>query len=381
MNFFFNAPTKVYFGQIKSDDLRNEIKNYGTNVILLTGGSATQKISNDIKCLLEPFCNIHEFNGIQTNPLIEYIELIAEKNVSADVIITVGGGSVHDSGKALAVALTHKQKLEKYMTDGELSVPGIKNNVIPIITVPTIFGTGSEVSPAALLRIENKKRVMFSSFLYPRATFMDYTYIRSIPQKLCINSSLDALVQGIESLVSLKAQAFSKRFSYSAIERSLRGILLYAKGDKNDEVLQELALASIESLYAVGQSTVGAAHAISDPLSGRFNIHHGAAVGALLPYVVEVNYDYAAEAYDNVKGMIEKLLDRSFDSLVDAILEYYREIEFDIKHLREAINMTTFDITYRALIDESYNGDMVGNPRDLDDKMIGYILNKTFGVD
>ena len=179
----------------------------------------------------------------------------------------------------------------------------------------------------------------------------------------------------------MKSQAFSKRFSYSAIERSLRGILLYAKGDKTDEVLQELALASIESLYAVGQSTVGAAHAISDPLSGRFNIHHGAAVGALLPYVVEVNYDYAAEEYDNVKGMIEKLLDRSFDSLVDAILEYYREIEFDIKHLREAINMTTFDITYRALIDESYNGDMVGNPRDLDDKMIGYILNKTFGVD
>ena len=222
MKFFFNAPTKVYFGQINSDDLRNEIKNYGTNVILLSGGLATQKIANEIKSLLEQFCNVHEFNGIQTNPLIEYIELMAEKIVSADVIITVGGGSVHDSGKALAVALTHEQKLEKYMTDGELSVPGIKKDVIPIITVPTIFGTGSEVSPAALLKIENKKRVMFSSFLYPRATFMDYTYIRSIPQELCINSSLDALVQGIESLVSSKAQTFSKRFSYSAIERSLR---------------------------------------------------------------------------------------------------------------------------------------------------------------
>ena len=333
MKFFFNAPTKVYFGQINSDDLRNEIKNYGTNVILLSGGLATQKIANEIKSLLEQFCNVHEFNGIQTNPLIEYIELMAEKIVSADVIITVGGGSVHDSGKALAVALTHEQKLEKYMTDGELSVPGIKKDVIPIITVPTIFGTGSEVSPAALLKIENKKRVMFSSFLYPRATFMDYTYIRSIPQELCINSSLDALVQGIESLVSSKAQTFSKRFSYSAIERSLRGILLYAKGDRTDEVLQELALASIESLYAVGQTTVGAAHAISDPLSGYFNIHHGAAVGALLPYVIEVNYDYASEEYDNVKRMIEKLLDRSFSSVVEAILVYYEEIGFDRKHL------------------------------------------------
>lgn len=380
MNFTYNTPTKVYFGKMNYDNLVSEIKHYGNRVLILTGGKSTKKIAEKISDKLKDFFSIKLRDGVESNPKIEFIEGIADELQEVDVILTVGGGSVHDSGKALSIAMTHNEKLEEYTTDGKLSVPGINNKLVPVITVPTIFGTGAEVSPAALLKIRNKKRVIFSTYLYPRATFVDCSFAESLPLEICIKASLDALVQGIESLVSTKAQSFSKRFSYSAIERVVHSLLFLVKEGNNQQVMEELALASIEGLYAVGQSTVGAAHAISDPISGRYNIHHGEAVGILLPYVVEANYSHAEKEYDIVKSIFERNLHKSYVTLSEAINSFYEEIGFDRFSIRDKVDQTTFCIDFKKVISESYNGDLEGNPREMTDDIIGDILNKVFGV-
>ena len=380
MNFTYNTPTKVYFGKMNYDNLVSEIKQYGNRVLILTGGKSTKKIADKISDKLKDFFSIKLRDGVESNPKIEFIEGIADELQEVDVILTVGGGSVHDSGKALSIAMTHNEKLEEYTTDGKLSVPGINNKLVPVITVPTVFGTGAEVSPAALLKIRNKKRVIFSTYLYPRVTFVDCSFAESLPLEICIKASLDALVQGIESLVSTKAQSFSKRFSYSAIERVIHSLLFLVKEGNDQQVMEELALASIEGLYAVGQSTVGAAHAISDPISGRYNIHHGEAVGILLPYVVEANYSHAEKEYDIVKSIFERNLHKSFVTLSEAINSFYEEIGFDRFSIRDKVDQTTFCIDFKEIISESYNGDLEGNPREMTDDIIGDILNKVFGV-
>lgn len=380
MNFTYNTPTKVYFGKMNYDNLVSEIKQYGNRVLILTGGKSTKKIAEKISDKLKDFFSIKLRDGVESNPKIEFIEGIADELQEVDVILTVGGGSVHDSGKALSIAMTHNEKLEEYTTDGKLSVPGINNKLVPVITVPTVFGTGAEVSPAALLKIRNKKRVIFSTYLYPRVTFVDCSFAESLPLEICIKASLDALVQGIESLVSTKAQSFSKRFSYSAIERVIHSLLFLVKEGNDQQVMEELALASIEGLYAVGQSTVGAAHAISDPISGRYNIHHGEAVGILLPYVVEANYSHAEKEYDIVKSIFERNLHKSFVTLSEAINSFYEEIGFDRLSIRDKVDQTTFCIDFKEIISESYNGDLEGNPREMTDDIIGDILNKVFGV-
>lgn len=380
MNFTYNTPTKVYFGKIDYNNLVAEIKQYGNKVLVLTGGKSTLKIAENLSNKLKENFTVILKDGIKSNPEIELIESIASEVQKADVILTVGGGSVHDSGKALAIAMTHNEKLEEYTTDGKISVPGITNRVIPVITIPTIFGTGAEVSPAALLKIRNKKRVIFSSYIYPRATFIDCSFTTSLSNDMCIKASLDAMVQGIESSVSTKAQSFSRRFSYSAIERVVAGLLALVRGDEKAEIMEELALASIEGLYAVGQSTVGAAHAISDPISGRYDIHHGEAVGILLPYVVEANYPYVEKEYEAIKLIFEKKLDQTFRTLSEALNAFYAEISFDRCALQHEVDRTTFCIDFKELICESYNGDMDGNPREMTDDIIGDILNKVFGV-
>lgn len=380
MNFTYNTPTKVYFGKIDYNNLVAEIKQYGNKVLVLTGGKSTLKIAENLSNKLKENFTVILKDGIKSNPEIELIESIASEVQKADVILTVGGGSVHDSGKALAIAMTHNEKLEEYTTDGKISVPGITNRVIPVITIPTIFGTGAEVSPAALLKIRNKKRVIFSTYIYPKATFIDCSFTTSLSNDMCIKASLDAMVQGIESSVSTKAQSFSRRFSYSAIERVVAGLLTLVSGNEKAEIMEELALASIEGLYAVGQSTVGAAHAISDPISGRYDIHHGEAVGILLPYVVEANYPYAEKEYETIKLIFEKKLGQTFRTLSEALNAFYAAIGFDRCALQHEVDRTTFCIDFKELICESYNGDMDGNPREMTDDIIGDILNKVFGV-
>lgn len=380
MNFTYNTPTKVYFGEIDYNNLVAEIKQYGNKVLVLTGGKSTLKIAENLSNKLKEKFTVILKDGIKSNPEIELIESVASEVQKTDVILTVGGGSVHDSGKALAIAMTHNEKLEEYTTDGKISVPGITNRVIPVITIPTIFGTGAEVSPAALLKIRNKKRVIFSTYIYPKATFIDCSFAASLPNDMCIKASLDAMVQGIESLVSTKAQSFSRRFSYSAIERVVSSLLALVRGNEKAEIMEELALASIEGLYAVGQSTVGAAHAISDPISGRYDIHHGEAVGILLPYVVEANYPYAEKEYETIKLIFEKKLGQTFRTLSEALNAFYAEISFDRCALQDEVDRTTFYIDFKELICESYNGDMDGNPREMTDDIISDILKKVFGV-
>lgn len=380
MNFIYNTPTKVYFGKMDYDNLAAEIKQYGNKVLVLTGGKSTLKIAENLSDKLKENFTVILKDGIKTNPEIELIESIASEVQKADVILTVGGGSVHDSGKALAIAMTHNEKLEEYTTDGKISVPGITNRVIPVITIPTIFGTGAEVSPAALLKIRNKKRVIFSTHIYPKATFIDCSFTTSLSNDMCIKASLDAMVQGIESSVSTKAQSFSRRFSYSAIERVVASLLALVRENEKAEIMEELALASIEGLYAVGQSTVGAAHAISDPISGRYDIHHGEAVGVLLPYVVKANYSYAEKEYETIKLIFEEKLGQTFRTLSEALDAFYAEIGFDRCALQREVDRTTFCSDFEELICESYNGDMDGNPREMTDDIIGDILNKVFGV-
>lgn len=380
MNFIYNTPTKVYFGKMDYDNLVAEIKQYGNKVLVLTGGKSTLKIAENLSDKLKKNFTVILKDGIKTNPEIELIESIASEVQKADVILTVGGGSVHDSGKALAIAMTHNEKLEEYTTDGKISVPGITNRVIPVITIPTIFGTGAEISPAALLKIRNKKRVIFSTHIYPKATFIDCSFTTSLSNDMCIKASLDAMVQGIESSVSTKAQSFSRRFSYSAIERVVASLLALVRENEKAEIMEELALASIEGLYAVGQSTVGAAHAISDPISGRYDIHHGEAVGVLLPYVVKANYSYAEKEYETIKLIFEEKLGQTFRTLSEALDAFYAEIGFDRCALQREVDRTTFCSDFEELICESYNGDMDGNPREMTDDIIGDILNKVFGV-
>jgi len=379
MLFTSYTPTKICFGTLDYDSLSSEISGYGREVLILCGGKSTKKIAEKIADGIGKEFSMTLIDGIKSNPEIKLLEDTLNRIKKPDVILTVGGGSVHDSGKALSLGFTHSTDIEEYTTDGKLSVPGIHKNIVPVITIPTIFGTGSEVSAASLLRIDNRKRVIFSPYLYPKAAFIDASLADELPDSLCINAALDALTQGIESLVSLKAQSFSKRYSYSAIQRVISALLRLSDGQEKYGVSEDLALAAVEAMYAVIQTSVGAAHAISDPLSGRYDIHHGEAVATLLPYVCEANYGAASVEYDAVQDIIEEKTGRKFGGICEALLCLYEQIGFDCHMMGAKIDKAVFFRDFNEVIRESYNGDLDGNPTEMTDEIIRTILRKAVG--
>ena len=188
-------------------------------------------------------------------------------------------------------------------------------------------------------------------------------------------------MQGIESYVSTKAQDFSERFSLSAIERTLTYLPRLNQPANSPIVLEQCALAAIESLYAVGQSTVGAVHAISDPLSGIFNIHHGEAVGFLLPYVINANYSANPQKYDKIHDMIDSLLQLNTDTLQTSILAFYKKIGFDSSSTATTLRDAGFAKQIRKCVLDSFNGDMVGNPQELNEEIVHSILEKAVNLE
>lgn len=379
MKFSYYAPTKVYFGSIDFNNLRTEINKYGKKILILSGGDATTNIAKQIMLALGANYSIELFNGIVSNPLTSVIEDIAVKAMIPDIILSVGGGSVHDSAKALSILFTHNGRVEDFTTDGSISVSGISDKTLPIITIPTISGSGAEVSPASLIRVKDKKRVIFSPNIYPKATFIDPKYAATTSREVCINTALDALVQGIESYVSINSQDFSKRYSLTAIKRVIESLINLDSPANSPYALEQIALASIESLYAVGQSTVGAVHAISDPLSGIFNLHHGEAVAFLLPFVIEINYPYAENQYEDIKAIFNTMLEIKTATLHESIFEFYKRIGFDYKIIAKKLKTNNIHCYMEQCIKDSYNNDMEGNPYNLDDFDIEKILNKALG--
>lgn len=382
MRFTFYSPTKVYFGDIDFNQLCNEIDSFGLKVLILSGGQSTTNIANQIVSSIyrnNPKYQIEHFNGIISNPLNNTIEKISQQANKPDVIISVGGGSVHDSAKALSILFSHQGTVEQFTVDGSISVRGITKKTLPVITIPTIFGSGAEISPAALIRINDKKRVIFSPNIYPKSTFICSAYASTASKKIILNSAIDALVQGIESYVSILSQDFSKNFSLSAINRIVNYLVDYSSAIDNPTVLQEISLAAIESIYAVGQTSVGAVHALSDPLSGMFNIHHGEAVGFLLPTVIETNYTFAKEKYDRIKWIFDNKLGITHPSLKESIFDFYERIGFDYKSVSLRLKNNEFEKKINQCVKDSFNSDLEGNPRILDENLIEEIFCKALG--
>lgn len=377
MKFVFYSPTKVNFGTIDYSALCNEINNYGNKVLILSGGKSTTNIAIQVQksiCFLQKDYQIDLIDGIQSNPLSSKIEEIKASTSKPDIIISVGGGSVHDSAKALSILFTHQGSVEQFSVDGTIGVSGITQTTLPIITIPTIFGSGAEISPAALIRIRDKKRIIFSPYVYPKATFVNPEFALSATMKCILYSAIDAFVQGIESYVSSFSQDYSEKFSLSAITRIVDCLIEYKSNLNNNHALEQIALAANESMNAIMQSSVGAVHALSDPLSGMFNLHHGQAVGFLLPSVIDINYPFATKKYDHLQRIIDCRLGVSHNSIRESIIDFYKYIEFDYKLIAKKLKDCGIEERINQCVQDSFNNDLEGNPRLLDDQTIESIF-------
>ena len=159
LDFKFYNPTKIYFGKNSLDNLKAELVNYGDTVLLTYGKNAIKSIGlydQVIAILKDAGKKVVELSGVMPNPtytkLMEGVKLVKDNNVS--LILAVGGGSVIDCAKGIAVsAYCEDDPFEKYW----LQYKGLANKVVPVASILTMVGTGSEMNGGSVITHEETK--------------------------------------------------------------------------------------------------------------------------------------------------------------------------------------------------------------------------------
>ncbi|WP_197326285.1 iron-containing alcohol dehydrogenase [Ralstonia solanacearum] len=229
--------------------------------------------------------------GVEPEPTIENVETVFREQIvpfAPDAILSIGGGSVLDAAKLFAVRLTNDQPLREW-----LGIDLIKRPGIPLILVPTTAGTGSEVTPNAIVTLPDEalKVGIVSRHLLPQLVVLDAELTFDLPKPITAATGIDAFVHALESYISTKANPVSDMFAMESMRLIGANIVEAYQDGRSIKAREAMMLGSMYGGLALTAAGTAAVHALAYPLGGMFGITHGVANAMLLPHVMAFNKD------------------------------------------------------------------------------------------
>ncbi|MDT0149282.1 MULTISPECIES: iron-containing alcohol dehydrogenase [Priestia] len=223
-------------------------------------------------------------------PTVENIEEVfqAISKEQYDVLIGFGGGSVLDATKILSVLQTNNQSIREL-----LGTDLVKNPGTPTILIPTTSGTGSEVTPNAIVTLpdEELKIGIVSKYLLPKLVVLDPVLTLSLPRPITAATGMDAFTHSLESFISNKSNLISDMVALESIRLISSSIIEAYQNGNSVEAREKMLVGSMYGGMALTSAGTAAVHALAYPLGGKFKIPHGVANSMLLPHVMEFNMD------------------------------------------------------------------------------------------
>lgn len=284
------------------NELGNVIKRLGKKKILIITdkGIVAAGIGDRVKQILNNEKIINEaFDKVEPDPRIEIVYdcLNMAKEGKHDVFIGLGGGSSLDIAKAVSVLLTNGGDILNYVGIDKITRDGLDT-----ILIPTTAGTGSEVTPIAVLsdKKEHLKKGIVSDKLYPTVALVDPELTISLPPATTAYTGIDALTHAIEAYTNKFSQPFVDTFALESIHLVGKYLRRAVNCGKDLEARYNMALASLYGGMCLGSVNTAGVHALAYPLGGTFDIPHGVANSLLLPYVMEFNLISNLEKYANI---------------------------------------------------------------------------------
>ncbi len=323
MSQAFYLPTRVFGG---ADCLKTHaafFRTLGTKALVVTGrrSAVATGAGADLASALETQGIDYElFDQVPPNPGITEVREAAAVARAEDVdfVVGIGGGSPLDAAKAIAVLATND------LDDQALFVPPFAKLPLPIVAIPTTAGTGSEVTPYAILtndRIQSKSNLGHET-LFPRAAFLDARYTYGLPRHVTVNTALDQLSHLVEGYLAVRGTPFSSELALQGL-RSLGPALraLAINQEQPSPALREtLLLSSTTAGMVITHTGTTAVHALGYGLTYFKDIDHGRANALLLPESLV----FLQPAHgDKVRDILDALDMRNlqdFRSLVDSLL-------------------------------------------------------------
>jgi alcohol dehydrogenase len=223
------------------------------------------------------------------------------RSQGVDGVIAVGGGSSMDVAKVVAVLLAGQQALSQLYGVGNVS-----GGRLPLVLVPTTAGTGSEVTPVAVITTgETTKAGVSSPVLLPDVAVLDADLTLGLPPAVTAMTGVDAMVHAIEAYTSRhQKNPLSDSLARQALELLARNIRTAVRDGGNREARENMLLGACLAGQAFANAPVAAVHALAYPLGGHYHIPHGLSNSLVLPSVLEFNAPDACELYAELAGIV-----------------------------------------------------------------------------
>jgi alcohol dehydrogenase class IV len=250
---------------------------------------------------------VHVFDAVEPDLPSENVYRCAEqaRGFAPEVVVGVGGGSCIDMAKCAALILTHGGKLEDYY--GEFRIP---SRILPVIAIPTTAGTGSEVTPVAVVSDSNRtlKVGISSPYMIPAAAICDPVLTWTCPPKLTAIAGADALTHAIEAFtafhrvpdaalaqqhVFVGKNEFSDVFALRAISLIGRSLEKACRDGSDRQARSDMMQGALAAGCAFGTAGTSLAHAVQYPIGALTHTAHGTGVAAILPYAMSYNRSVA----------------------------------------------------------------------------------------
>lgn len=290
------VPSKIIFGEGKIHSLNKYILEYGDKVLFLCGQTSL-KSSGMFEKIIENFekDNIsYEIHSIKDEPSVEIIDNLSgeyrQKNV--DVILSIGGGSVIDAGKAVSAMLKEEGSIKDYLEGVGTKKPS--GNKVPFIAVPTTSGTGSEATKNAVIKGKDneysfKKSLRHDNFV-PNVALVDPILTLQCSKKVTMQSGLDAFCQLLEAYISTNSNTFTDMLAEKGLKRMCESLLNAYNNPEDLDARSDVSYASLLSGICMANAGLTTIHGFAGVIGGLYdNIPHGAICASLLHGATVVN--------------------------------------------------------------------------------------------
>lgn len=355
INAFSFAPSPLlHFGVGKISVLPSLVSSYGKRVLLVTGARSFDSSFGPA------LVNQLQKNGMQImrhqvdkEPSPAMIDAAVKESSrhQHDVVVSIGGGSVLDAGKAIAAMLPLNESVKEYLEGVGTKVhPGVK---VPFVAVPTTSGTGSEATKNAVLsetgEMGYKKSLRHNNFV-PNAAVIDPALTVTCSPSTTAASGMDAFTQLLESYLSTAANPITDALAVEGL-KYISNSLLKAYRDGSDlEARTDMAMAAYLSGVTLANAGLGLVHGFASSIGGYFEIPHGVICSSLMfaankltvrKLRKEKKNDRALRKYSTIGKMFAKQSGQTDDYYIDALLQAIAELASEMK----IPSLTQFGIT------------------------------------
>jgi len=321
-NWNFYMPTRIRFGWGRFQEIGQIVDELnGRKIFLVTGKNLAEKygVVDRLSVYLKG-STVVIFAEVEENPSIKTVDKGAAqcRENQCDLVIGLGGGSAMDAGKAIAMLQKNPGSIREYLDQERVC----QTKGLPVITIPTTSGTGSEVTPFTVIfhPAKRAKPAIAPPQNFPDVALVDPEMTTSMPFEVAASTGLDALCQAVEGFWSTQGNPVTRSSAFQAIKLAMEN-LESACFEKDRDSVTNMALAS--HLTGIEMSNIGntSIHPLSYPITIDYGVPHGFACAIFLPSVIRFNASAIKNRFRDLLTLLNLPNPAAFADRVDFLME------------------------------------------------------------